>query len=53
MLCRGEAVKVYERKREFDALGCTLACVLKEGLPAEVEEFKRDFWPEHLYLDEE
>ena len=53
MLCRGEAVKVYERKREFDALGCTLACVLKEGLPAEVEEFKRDFWPEHLYLDED
>jgi len=52
MLCRGEAVKLYAKKSEFDALGCTLACVLKEGLPAEVEEFKRDFWPEHLYLDE-
>ena len=40
-------------KPELDALGVTLACVLKEGLPAEVEEFKRDYWPEHLYLDED
>lgn len=40
MLCCGEVVKVYERKREFDAFGCTLACVFKEGLFVEVEEFK-------------
>jgi len=52
-LCRGEALKVRAAKPELDALGVVLACVLKEGLPAEVEEFKRDFWPEHLYLDED
>lgn len=44
---------MYAKKSEFDAVGCKLVCVLKEGLPAEVEEFKKEFWPENLYLDED
>jgi len=52
-LCRGEATRLYEQKGAFDALGCKLVCVLKEGLPAEVAEFKDNYWRGELYLDKE
>jgi len=52
-LCRGEAARIYAQKKAFDTLGCKLVCVLKEGLPAEVAEFKDNYWRDELYLDKE
>ena len=51
-LCRAEVSKLHTIKPQLDAAGVRLVAVLHEELPEQVAEFKADFWPGELYLDE-
>jgi len=52
-MCREEALKVWQLKPQLEAMNCKLVCLLVENLPAEVEAFKKGFWPGEVYLDDE
>ena len=52
VLCRAQAQRVWKRREELEQLGFKLACVVHQGLPAEVKAFTENFWTGALYLDE-
>jgi hypothetical protein len=51
-LCRAEVFELHRIKPALDKAGVRLVAVLHEALPEQVAEFKADFWPGELYLDE-
>jgi hypothetical protein len=51
-LCRAETLELHRIKPALDKAGVRLVAVLHEALPEQVAEFKADFWPGELYLDE-
>lgn len=51
-LCRAEVFELHRIKPALDKAGVRLIAVLHEALPEQVAEFKADFWPGELYLDE-
>ena len=58
-MCRSEAMRLHALKPKFDALGCSLVCLLKENIPEQVDSFLAgsgkhgEFWGADtpLYLD--
>jgi hypothetical protein len=54
LFCREEVHRLWARKAELDALGVSLACVVKEFIPEQIAQFQPAFWgDDHLYLDED
>ena len=48
-----EAHKLWSRKAELEAMGVRLACIVKEAIPEQINEFVPTYWGEEdLYLDE-
>ena len=56
-MCREEAHRLFARKKELDAMGVRLLCVVKEAIPEQIDQFVPKYWGEEsdsdLYLDEE
>jgi hypothetical protein len=52
VLCRDEAIKVWNDRAAYEQLGVRLACVLHEWKEREVEAFAPEYWGGELYLDE-
>jgi hypothetical protein len=54
LFCREEVHKIFARKAEFDSLGVHLACIVKEALPDQIEQFQPTYWgSDELFVDEE
>lgn len=51
ILCREEAVKLWQAKEEFDKIGARVVCVVHEWIDAEVNGFHPQYWPGELYHD--
>lgn len=52
-MCRDEALELNKNIDDLKRAGATrVVCLLKENLPEQVEEFRKDFWPGELFLDE-
>ena len=52
--CRGQAQDLWARRDELAAAGVKLAVVCNQALPAEIEDFKDNFWPGgDMFLDSE
>lgn len=55
-MCREEAHRLFARKKELDAMGVRLLCVLKEAIPEQIDQFVPKYWGTEdeadLYLDE-
>jgi len=43
---------MWQKKSELDALNVDLACLVKENLPEQIDEFHKSYWPGPIYLDE-
>lgn len=50
MLCREEAIQIWNKRQEFEAAGVRLVCVLHEWIDREVEAFAPAYWGEALLL---
>ena len=53
MLCREQAVHIWNERAQFEALGVRLVCVLHEWKDREVEAFAPAYWGGELYFDSE
>ena len=51
-LCRAEVSELQRIKPQLDAAGVRLVAVLHEEREEQVAEFKSDYWPGELFLDE-
>lgn len=51
ILCREEAVKLWQAKEEFDKIGARIVCVVHEWKELEVNAFHPTYWPGELYHD--
>jgi len=53
-MCRDEAMELNKHIDELKQTGAKrVVCVLKENIPAQVEEFREGFWQGELFLDED
>lgn len=46
MLCREEAIKVWNARQQFEEAGVRLVCVLHEWIDREVDAFRPEYWGE-------
>eukprot|EP00746_Dinoflagellata_sp_MGD_P065209 gnl/MRDRNA2_/MRDRNA2_27178_c0_seq1.p1 gnl/MRDRNA2_/MRDRNA2_27178_c0~~gnl/MRDRNA2_/MRDRNA2_27178_c0_seq1.p1 ORF type:complete len:151 (-),score=32.26 gnl/MRDRNA2_/MRDRNA2_27178_c0_seq1:323-775(-) len=52
-MCRDEALELNKIADDLKQAGAKrVVCLLKENLPEQVDEFRKDFWHQELYLDE-
>jgi hypothetical protein len=52
-MCREEAHKLWSRRAELDAMGVRMACIVKEAIPEQIQQFVPTYWGEtDMYLDE-
>jgi AhpC/TSA antioxidant enzyme len=52
VLCREEAIHLWNERQKFESLGIRMVCILHEWRDKEVEAFHPAYWGGELYFDE-
>lgn len=52
-MCRDEAIELSKHVDDLKQAGAKrVVCLVKENIPDQIEEFRKDFWREELFMDE-